>query len=133
MKTADDLVRGLILQRFAERFEPLHYSLGHHVLHCDSLEVADVSHQQGVIDQCGTCEHVAFTARVWCEHGEIVFQFGESGRLDWILADLAELAQTQEPKRSVDPAPVGTRTSPERTITTAADLSMPYPRPAGAA
>lgn len=65
---ADELVRALILRRFTERFERLPYSAGFHVLHCESLDVADVSNQGGVLDMCGTCEHVAFRARVGCEH-----------------------------------------------------------------
>lgn len=90
--TADDLVRDLILRRFAERFEPLPYSTGHHILHCDAIEVADVTSTEGIADLCGTCELVAFTAFVSCEHARVVFQFGEPGRMDQVLAELAELA-----------------------------------------
>lgn len=93
--SADELVRGLILRHFAARFETLPYSSGHHILHCDTRQVADVSHQDS-FTCCESCPYVAFTARVSCEHAEVAFKFGESGRLPSILDDLAELAEAQE-------------------------------------
>lgn len=96
MKTADDLLRDLILHRFAEKYERLPHSAGHHILHCDGIEVVETGRREGVPDMCGTCEHVAFRALVRCAHSEVEFGFGESGRLDWIIRDLVELAEAQE-------------------------------------
>lgn len=98
--TADDLVRDLILRRFAERFEPLPYSAGHHILHCDSRTITDTASEEGVVGLCGTCEDVTFTARVACGHTEVMFEFGEAGRMDQVLAELAELAEEQEAARA---------------------------------
>lgn len=94
--TADDLVRDLILRRFAEKYERLPHSAGHHILNCDQLKVADISTETGIAALCGTCEIVTFTARVACGHAQVEFEFGETGRLARILDDLAELAEKQE-------------------------------------
>ena len=96
MKTADELVRDLILRRFGEQYEDLPYSAGYHILHCDSLEVVETSRREGVPDMCGTCEHVAFRALARCEHSEVGFGFGEPGQLDGIIRDLVEMAEAGE-------------------------------------
>ncbi len=95
-KTADELLRDLILRRFGERFEHLPYSAGYHVRHCDSLEITETDRREGVPDMCDTCEYVAFRAVARCEHTDVAFGFDESGRLDLIIRDLAEMAEAGE-------------------------------------
>jgi hypothetical protein len=98
--TADELVRDLILRRFAEQYERLPYSTGFHILHCDRMDVADVSIQEGGTCLGGTCDYTDFAAIVSCQHAEQHFELGESGRLPRVLSDLAELAEEQRAARS---------------------------------
>ncbi len=94
--TADELVHDLILRRFVEKYERLPYSTGFHILHCDRIEVADVSIQEGGTCLGGTCDYTDFAAMVRCPHAEQRFELGEGGQLPWILRDLAELAEMRE-------------------------------------
>lgn len=90
--SADELLRALILKRFGETYERLPYSREFHLLHCDTLEVADFSHRQ-TFSCCESCPHVEFTALVWCEHVQLEWSWAEAGHLGGIIADMAELAE----------------------------------------
>ena len=91
--SADELLRRLTLSRFAERFSHLPYSTQNHILHCPTIAVCDITNQPGFA-HCGTCQMVAFTAKVSCEHADVEFRYAQDGRLDWLIADLIAEAET---------------------------------------
>lgn len=88
----DELLRRLILQRFAELYEQMPYSVQFHILHCDSRDVADFTHRVS-FSCCESCPHLAFKALVWCEHAQVEYEFGEPGNLPGVLEDMAGFAE----------------------------------------
>lgn len=92
MSEADELLRALIWKRFGEFYEQFPWSKEAHLLSCESREIADLAHTDGMA-LCGTCELVVFTALIWCEHLQVEWEWSEGGRLPWIIADMAELQE----------------------------------------
>jgi len=87
---ADELLKKLILKRLGEHYAQFPHSVHAHILACPTLAVRDITHQD-TFSCCESCPYVEFAAVVSCEHAQVEFTYGEAGRLDSVLADLAEL------------------------------------------
>lgn len=95
--TADKLLTHFILRRFREHYEQFPYSVQAHILQCPSLAMQDVT-QREFFACCESCPYVEFTAHVSCEHAHVTFTYEEGGRLNQVLADMAELENSTHTK-----------------------------------